>query len=98
MIDIPDVHLETILNTLKKYLPSTEVRVFGSRYKHSAKRYSDLDLALVGRIKLDQKLLTNIKEDFEDSNIPFRIDLLDWNAISPEFRKIIENDGFEVIY
>jgi len=31
------------------------------------------------------------------SDLPFRVDILDWNAISPEFKKVIEQ-GYEVIY
>jgi hypothetical protein len=37
-----------------------------------------------------------LREAFEDSDLPFRVDVLDWRAIPESFRKVIES-GFEVI-
>ncbi len=96
MIDVSAEQLNIILNILKQHVPEYEVRAFGSRYKWTAKDYSDLDLAVVGETKLDWKIISNLKEAFEESKLPFRVDVLDWHAISPEFRALIEA-GFEVI-
>ncbi len=46
---------------------------------------------------LDWRRLAELKEAFQQSDLPFRVDLLDWNAISAEFRNVIEKDGYEVI-
>jgi len=34
--------------------------------------------------------LARLKEDFEESDIPFRVEILDWNGISREFQKVIK--------
>ena len=73
------------------------MRVFGSRINGTAKPYSDLDLAVVGQKALDWRILAKLKEAFQESELPFRVDLLDWNAISDEFRNVIEKSGYEVI-
>ena len=73
-----------------------EVRAFGSRVDWTAKDYSDLDLAVVGSGKLSDDTLRHLKEAFEESDLPFRVEVLDWHAISPEFQKVIEKQ-YEVI-
>lgn len=90
MINIPQEHLEIIHNILRRHVPQCEVRVFGSRIIDTVKKYSDLDLALVGKDKLSDAILYSLKEDFQESDLPFRVDVLDWHAISNEFRCVIE--------
>ncbi|MBF0491209.1 MAG: nucleotidyltransferase domain-containing protein [Deltaproteobacteria bacterium] len=90
MIDLPQTTLKTIQNILKTRLPQAEVRAFGSRVMGTAKPYSDLDLVILDSQKLGLNTLATLKEAFQESNIPIRVDVLDWNAISPEFREVIE--------
>lgn len=97
MIDVREDHLKIVLDILNKFVPSCEVRIFGSRYKWTAKDYSDLDLAIVCKEKIDWKLLADIKEAFQESELPYRVDVLDWNSISEEFKKVIETSGYEVL-
>lgn len=97
MIDISSNHLDIVVETISKHLADCQVRVFGSRYKHTAKKYSDLDIALVGEAKIDWKIIACINDELEESDLPFRVDILDWNSISPQFRKTIIESGFEVL-
>lgn len=90
MIDVSRRHLKAILAILKKRIPDYEVRVFGSRVNQKAKKYSDLDLAVVGKAKLPRTILYSLKDDFEESDLPFRVDILDWYLISENFKKIIQ--------
>jgi len=96
MIDVTPIHLETIKRILAEHVPDCEVRAFGSRVTWTAKDYSDLDLAVVGARALDPDVLRRLKEAFEESNLPFRVDVLDWHAISNSFRSVIEKN-FEII-
>jgi len=32
-----------------------------------------------------------MKEDFSESDLPFKVDVLDWATTSEEFRRVIEN-------
>jgi predicted nucleotidyltransferase len=97
MIDINPIHLNKVMEILDEHVPECEVRAFGSRVTGTAKTYSDLDLAIVGEHRLPLDLLYCLKEVFEESDLPFRVDLLDWQTISPEFRKVIEK-RYEVIH
>ena len=92
MIDLNPNHLATVERILAKHVPECEVRTFGSRATWTAKDYSDLDLAVVGEGPLDRRTLGQLKEAFEESSLPMRVDVLDWYAISESFREVIERD------
>ena len=77
-------------------MPDCEVRVFGSRVKGIARRFSKLNLALAGNDKLDWRKIESLKDAFASSDIPIIVDVIDFNAISDEFQAIIENN-YEII-
>lgn len=90
MIDLSPAHFEIVRKILQKHVPKCEVRIFGSRIKGTKKKYADIDLAIVGETKLSDNVLYSLKEDFRETDLPFRVDVLDWNSISKEFQKIIK--------
>jgi predicted nucleotidyltransferase len=96
MIKATPAQLDSIRGILARHAPGTEARVFGSRVVGESKEYSDLDLALVGPAKLDPVVMEALRESFAESDLPFRVDVLDWHAISPEFRQVIERK-YEVL-
>ena len=96
MIDLAPEYLEKVRTILREYVPQCEVRAFGSRVSWTAKDYSDLDLAVVCSGKLSDDTLSRLKEAFEESDLPFRVDVLDWHAISPEFQEVIGKQ-YEVV-
>jgi len=96
MIDLSPRHLQTVRAILGQHVPNCEVRAFGSRVSGPAKNYSDLDLAVVALTKLNPETLRHLKEAFEESDLPFRVDVLDWHETSPEFQKVIEK-AYDVI-
>jgi predicted nucleotidyltransferase len=90
MIDIRQDHLEIAKAILKRHLPDAEVRVFGSRATWTAENHSDLDLMIVGEGPLDFRTKPLLEEAFEESDLHFRVDVVDWATASHSFRKIIE--------
>ena len=96
MLDIASEHLKTVETILSEFVPDCEVRAFGSRCNGTARKYSDLDLCVCGNEKLDWKLLANLKDALMESDLPFRVDLLDYHAVPEHFRKNIDNG--EVVY
>ena len=96
MIDIAPEHLETVKTILSAFVPDCEVRAFGSRCYGTARKFSDLDLCVCGNEKLDWKLLATLKDALMDSDLPFRVDLLDYREVPEHFRKNIDNG--EVIH
>ncbi len=92
MIQVKDNDLLEIKRILKEIIPEYEVWAFGSRINGNPKPYSDLDLAIITSNGLDFGLKAKLKEQFEISNISFRIDIIDWASISENFRKIIKGN------
>lgn len=91
-IDINPTYLETIQHILDEHVPNCEVRAFGSRAKWIARDYSDLDLVIVGDQPLGWRALGQLETAFKESDLPFRVDVLDWHDISDNFRTLIEVD------
>jgi predicted nucleotidyltransferase len=90
VIAISEDSLNMVKNILSKTVPNCEVRAFGSRIKGTNREYSDLDLAIIGEKKLGISVLGNVQEAFMESALPFRVDILDYNAISEKFQKVID--------
>jgi len=96
MIDLAPELLAIMRGLLAAELPDCEVRAFGSRVTGAAKPYSDLDLVLRGPARLPFERLAAVREAFAESELPIRVDVIDWHAISENFRKIIA-EKFEVL-
>jgi len=97
MTAVSPAEMDIILAIIKKHVPECDVLAFGSRFKGTHEDTSDLDLAVVGKEKLGLALIRNIKEDFMESDIPFKVDILDYHSISPAFRGVVDS-GHEQIY
>ena len=80
-------HLDKVRRILREYFPDAEVRAFGSRVSGGARKYSDLDLALVESGEVEWGRLGRLKEAFSESDLPIRVDVLDWHGVSPAFRR-----------
>ncbi|MDR0935376.1 MAG: nucleotidyltransferase domain-containing protein [Oscillospiraceae bacterium] len=91
MIHITDKHKDMVYEITSKYAPDCEVRAFGSRVKGTHRSYSDLDLLFVGERELGWSRVGDLREAFMESDIPFRVDVLDYHLTSPEFLAAIEN-------
>jgi predicted nucleotidyltransferase len=74
---------------LRRHLPDREVWAFGSRTKGTAKPYSDLDLAVLGEQPLALSTQAALTDDFAESDLPWRVDVVDWSTTSASFRDII---------
>ena len=91
-VDIRPDHLEIVQGILHEHLPvGVKVWVFGSRANWTTKDSSDLDLALEGENALSDKLLGVLEGAFEDSTLPYTVDVVDVRRISESFRPILES-------
>jgi len=91
MVDLTAEELALLRTLLARHIPGIEVRAFGSRVLGTARPHSDLDLAIVAEGPLPLATLGRLQEAFEESDLTFRVDLVDWHSISPSFRQLIEN-------
>ena len=90
-IDIRPDHLRIVRDVLRRHLPhGVTAWVFGSRADWKTKDSSDLDLALEGDTRLASKSLSAMETAFEESDLPYAVDIVDVNRIGDRFRKIVE--------
>ena len=88
-IDLTPAQLKIISGFLKRYIPETEVWAYGSRVKWTSKPQSDLDMVAFAAPE-QKRSIYDLKEAFEESSLPFRVDLFIWNEIPEQFHKNIE--------
>jgi len=69
--------------------------LFGSRARGDAGPYADIDLAIKADGALAGDRLALAREALEQSNIPFRVDLLDYATASAALRRAIDEEGIE---
>ena len=91
-LTITAAELEIVRSILARLVPDREVRAFGSRVTGTMKKFSDLDLAVMGEVPLPASLLADLEEGFRESDLPFKVDVVDWAATQENFRRIIERD------
>ncbi len=90
-VDIRLDHLQMVHEILQRYLSSdTKVWVFGSRAQGTAVRASDLDLAIDGDDSIDQSCLIDLKFAFEESHLPYRVDVVNLATVNRKLKPIIE--------
>ena len=90
-IDITAEQRKTLLELLERYLPNTAAWVYGSRAKRTSRPQSDLDLVVFATPEQNGQV-GELREAFEESNLPFRVDLFVWDTVPGEFRKHIKRD------
>ncbi len=81
-----------ILANLFQNLPC-DVFVFGSRIKGTQRKFSDLDLCLKAKKPIDLATIAMLKEALSQSDLPFTVDVIDYNSLSAGFKKIIDEEG-----
>lgn len=89
MLHIEERHYKIIAQILTPY-KEYAFHAFGSRSRGDQKRFSDLDLCTLNPIP--RMVIGDIKEAFENSNLPYKVDIIDWNRCSEEFRNLIKKD------
>jgi len=67
--------------------------VFGSRARGDARPTSDLDLVIWTDEPLPAIVLARLKDDLRESDLPFRVDVLDRADLSPSFRRLVAREA-----
>jgi len=91
-IDIRQDQWVIVQGILQKHVPQFAVWAFGSRAHWTAKPYSDLDLVVITRQPLPLQTSANLSDDFAESDLPWKVDVVDWASTRESFRKIILRD------
>ncbi len=95
-VDLRLDHWAIVRSALRRHVPDREVLAFGSRATWTAKEYSDLDLAVMGEEPLSLRTASALDEALGDSDLPFKVDVVDWARIDEGFRRIVRRHAVVV--
>ncbi|WP_241242530.1 HI0074 family nucleotidyltransferase substrate-binding subunit [Kingella kingae] len=87
---------QIVQTILQQHIPQRTVWAFGSRVNGKAKPYSDLDLAVLSDTPLSLAEHADLVDAFSESDLPWKVDLVDWCLIGDEFRAIVAARYFVV--
>ncbi len=95
MIDLEQKYIDFIKQSVSSCLKNYKLYIFGSRAKNKARQYSDIDIA-IDSSELTGAIKTKLAFIFENSTIPYEVDIVDLNNISDTFKNIIKQDLIEL--
>ena len=90
-LDLPQKYLQQVQALLHEHVPDAEVWAYGSRVSGGGHEASDLDLVLrnPADLRAESRALFDLKEAFVESNLPIRVDVMDWARIPESFHREI---------
>jgi len=89
--------MQTLLNVFAKYPEVKNVVIFGSRAKGTFTAGSDIDLAIMDRLS-NETLLWEIKQDLEESTLPYFVDLVGYHFLQDsKFKEHIDRVGMPLV-
>lgn len=91
-IDISPGQWDIVHDILQRHVPGHEVWAFGSRARRRAKPYSDLDLAIITQAPLPLDTRAALSSEFSESDLPWKVDVVDWSVTNDTFREIIRRE------
>lgn len=86
MINVEDKHLKMLQEILGKY--DHDFFVFGSRTTSHARPLSDVDLFY--KDDIPDSVIFRIEEELEDSDLPYTVDLVNYNKCDAAFRAVLD--------
>ena len=87
IIDIKPEQLELVKEILRKNLPGKQVWAYGSRVNGNTRQFSDLDLVVFDATAL---AVANAEDDFEESSLPYKVSIMLWEKLPPDFQENIK--------
>jgi len=89
---VNDVEMDIIEKILSPFFKKYDFYFYGSRAREDFRPMSDLDILIKGAKEAYFDDIENLKEKFDNSNLPYIVNLTDFYTISDEFYKLIEKD------
>ncbi len=80
--------IKNILNDYRDY----SFYYYGSRVKGTYEKTSDLDILIKGQTEIPLSALSEIKDKFDESNLPYIVNFCDIHGIDENFYNHIKND------
>lgn len=63
-----------------------KIVVFGSKARGDNSAFSDVDIGIIPKGEFNRNSLTLLREFIENSNIPYKVDIVDFSSTSEQFK------------
>lgn len=95
MLNVKQKYLNELKDIFNKYCPNAEIWAYGSRITNDCHSGSDLDL-VVKNFNDPSKHLFELNKLLCDSNIPFLIDIKEFDNLPPSFQEEIKRNYIKI--
>jgi len=85
-IDITSEQRRILVELLRQYVPGVAVWAYGSRVQGTARKNSDLDMVVFSTAH-QRSRVSELKDELDESNLPFLVDLHVWDEIPERFQE-----------
>lgn len=82
--------IKQLQNILSQHIdPKTHAFfIFGSRGIGNNRKYSDIDIGIEGKKSLSLGTIAQLEDSFDNSNLPYTVDLVDFTTVTPQFKTV----------
>ena len=89
-----DKFRKEVISIVGRYLNLNQNRVFffGSRVTGKGNERSDIDIGIEGVEEIPWQAMAKIKEDVENLPILYKVDIVDFRKVSPDFYDLAKQD------
>ena len=91
-LDLAPKNYDLVLYILGQFVSDNEVWAFGSRVTGTARKYSDLDIAIINDCPLPLSITADLNNAFSESDLPIKVDVVDYAACDESFQIIIKTN------
>lgn len=92
VLGVTDKEQRIIEDILDAYADSYAFYYYGSRVKGNFEKTSDLDVLIKGQKEMPLFILSELKEKFDASYLPYIVNFSDYHNITPDFYEHIKQD------
>ena|SRR5260370_25885596 len=99
MIALNENERKTLTNIMKRHATDQhyKVVVFGSRVNGKARKYSDVDVALIGEHAVPLRTIALLADALDDSSLPYTVDIVDFDSAGDAMQSEITRNGEELL-
>lgn len=90
---IEDRHKNKIIALVSGLFPQAKIYLFGSQARGTQSSGSDIDLAIDNNAKIDIVEIGEVRDILNATNIPYKIDVVDFQSVYAEMQQMIIHEG-----
>jgi len=87
---IKEKYLQKVIKQINEFNKGKDLKFFVYGSSLVKDHFGDLDLGVIGNVK--DKKISELKEKFADSTLPYFVDIINFNKVSDEFKTNVFNN------